>query len=106
MTITINDSEMLNLHSALNALGIPHDFSQHEFDSNGYHLYYPDRIDTVCSVILTGFSYGSQYGLLEIMGLLTPEESECDDVLGSLTAEEVCRRILEDYIESQKEGEN
>lgn len=104
--MAINYSEILNLHSALTALGVPHDFSSHEFDSKGYHLYYPDKIDTVCSVILTGFSYGATYGLLEIMGLLTPEESECDDVLGSLTAVEVCRRILEDYTESQKEDES
>ncbi len=103
--MTIKYSAILNLHSALNALEIPHEFSRHEFDSEGFHLYYPDKVNTVCSVILTRFSYGSQYGLLEIMGLLTPEEREYDDVVGSLTATEVCKRILEDYIESQKENE-
>lgn len=33
--------------------------------------------------------------LIEIMGLLTPDEEECDIVVGYLTAEEVFRRITE-----------
>ena len=40
--------------------------------------------------------YHEKYGdLIEIMGLLTPEEEEHDSVVGWLTAEEVFRRIQE-----------
>ena len=38
---------------------------------------------------------GEQGDLIEIMGLLTPEEEKDDSVLGWLTAEEVFRRIKE-----------
>lgn len=38
-------------------------------------------------------SYGNKCDKLEIMGLLTPYEEECDSVLGDLTAEDVFERI-------------
>ena len=45
---------------------------------------------------IEGFgSYGYADDLIEIMGLLTPEESENDSVKGWLTAEEVFKRIKE-----------
>ena len=42
-------------------------------------------------------SYGYKDGLIEIMGLLTEEEREQDDVVGYLTPEEVFRRIKRDW---------
>lgn len=46
------------------------------------------------SVICGLGTYGAEEGLLEIMGLLTEEEQENDDVVGYLTAAEVLERIL------------
>ena len=70
-------------------------------------IYYPDG-DRMISAIEGYGTYG--YGgldhgtcgtteedgdLIEIMGLLTPEEEKWDSVCGYLTAEEVFRRITE-----------
>ena len=42
-------------------------------------------------------SYGHEDGLLEIMGtILTDEESECDSVVGWLTAEQVMKRVVKE----------
>lgn len=43
----------------------------------------------------SGFDWDKPSDLIEIMGLLTPEEEEYDSVKGWLTAEEVFRRIKE-----------
>ena len=42
-------------------------------------------------------TYGGKQNLLEIMGLLTPEESKSDCVCGWLTAEDVFARIKAHY---------
>lgn len=47
-----------------------------------------DNWDAVCH----GFSYGSDEGLLEIMGDIVSEECE-DEVEGYLTAEEILNRL-------------
>lgn len=65
-----------------------------------YHIEYPEGMPTdkrVCSVIQGYGSYGGQANLLEIMGLLTPEEEQDDSVCGWLTAEEVFERIKKHY---------
>ena len=48
---------------------------------------------------IQGFgTYGAEHDLIEIMGLLTPEEEESgDEVVGHLTAENVFERIKKDY---------
>ena len=51
----------------------------------------------VCSVIEHCGSYGREEDKLEIMGLLTEEELEVDEVKGYLTAEEVFGRIIDDW---------
>ena len=38
-------------------------------------------------------SYGNELDLLEIMGLLTPEEQEHDSVLGCLSAKDVLKEL-------------
>ena len=43
----------------------------------------------------SGFDWDNPSDLIEIMGLLTPEEKEHNSVAGWLTAEEVFRRIKE-----------
>ena len=61
------------------------------------HILYPNNIIRTCSIICNPFSQGGKEGYLEIMGLLTKEESEKDDVVGYLTAKEVFNRIKKDY---------
>lgn len=70
-------------------------------------VYYPDGERMISAIEGYGtYGYGAwDHGvlgsdekdgdLIEIMGLLTPEESEHDSVAGYLTAEEVFRRIKE-----------
>lgn len=58
-----------------------------------------DRV-CVCSVICGYGSYGYEEGLLEMMGLLTPEEMECDSVKGWLTADDVFNRIKRHWEET------
>ena len=72
-------------------------FEWKEFDKpskQGFQILYPNDKNRVCSVIEHSFSYGSQEDLLEIQGLLTADEEECDSVLGNLTADDVFQRIL------------
>ena len=47
----------------------------------------------LCDVIYGYGTYGYEDGLLEIMGGLTEEEKEHDEVLGCLTADEVFKRF-------------
>ena len=58
-------------------------------------IVYPDcaPLDVVCSVVQGTHTYGGLENRLEIMGLLTEEELEHDDVCGWLTAEDVFARI-------------
>lgn len=91
-------NEILILHTMLTEAGIPHEITPF---LGGYQIGYPSQKDVVCSVIEHDGSYGRDCDLLEIMGLLTAEEEECDSVLGYLTAIEVFRRIFKD---SQRRG--
>ena len=86
-------TEILKLDEMLNIAGIPH-VTARMFD--GWQVCYPDKRVTgnlVMDAIQHYGSYGNDENRLEIMGLLTPEEEEYDDVLGHLTAEEVFGRI-------------
>ena len=79
------------LHEMLEKEEIEHDFFE---DFGGYHIYVYDEFDkSIISVIENYSSYGHGEDLLEIMGLLTPEEREIDSVAGFLTAEDVFNRI-------------
>ena len=112
-------SEIFKLHNMLAEAGIPHDFVDETPSNNSvfifpgldctlYHIFYPsaekyDEIlgpasdmtysSRVCSVIEGWHSYGGEKNLLEIRGLLTPEEENDDTVRGWLTAENVFERI-------------
>ena len=55
---------------------------------------YPSKENCICDAICHSGSYGHNQGLLEIMGLNT---DPTDGVEGWLTAEEVFKRICEDY---------
>lgn len=89
--------EIYKLRNLLDMAGIPYVFENGFL--NGAALAYPNRNkgEFVCSVIEHDGSYGRSDDKLELMGLLTNEESECDDVIGWLTAEDVFNRISKHY---------
>lgn len=108
--------EIHRLHEMLTEAGIEHEFKDRT--PTGYHgivknwgyqvcVYYPDGNRMISAIEGYGtYGYGSwDHGLIdstekdgdliEIMGLLTPEEQEYDSVVGYLTAEDVFQRIKE-----------
>ena len=91
-------NEILKLKDMLMAKKIPFEEYQR---NNGLQITYPSK-EFVCSAIEFDGSYGSVYDLIEIMGLVSENESE-DSVLGWLSAEEVFRRI-ESHWKAQMDG--
>ena len=88
-------NEIFKLKSMLEENQIPFEWIVHNDLRNGYQICYPEKDEKrVCSVIEHSFSYGNEKDLLEIQGLLTEKEEECDSVLGNLTADDVFQRIL------------
>jgi len=105
--------EIYKLHEMLEEAGIQHEIIDllpvSPFAKSNCvfcHLVYPSREDyerglgfygdysnEVCSVIEGDGTYGYEQDLLEIRGLLTPEEEKKDTVCGYLTAENVFERI-------------
>lgn len=88
-------TEILKLHRMLSAVNIPHSIDR-MFD--GWQIVYFYKGKQIADVIQHFGSYGADENLLEIMGLLTPEEKEHHCVLGYLTAEEVFKRFEEDFL--------
>ncbi len=91
--------EIFKLAGKLVEAGIPFEFNV--FFGGAQIVYFeedPDR-SWICSVIEHDGSYGHEIDQLEIMGLTTKEEDEIDSVAGPLSAEEVFRRISEDWKE-------
>lgn len=113
--------EIHRLHEMLIEAGIEHEFRERaepnvkpRYEKMGIDLgyqvivYYPNGERMISAVEGWGtYGYGGRWDhgldgttekdgdLIEIMGLLTPEEAEWDSVVGYLTAEEVFRRIKE-----------
>ena len=106
--------EIHKLHDMLTEAGIEHefrdrtpDFNHERFKKLGINwgwqviVYYPDGERMISAIEGYGtYGYGgwlddSNDDLIEIMGLLTPEEQEYDSVVGYLTAEDVFQRIKE-----------
>lgn len=83
-------TEIFKLKEMLEKANIPFEF-RGLFD--GFQICYPTLSERVCSVIVHLESYGHEQDLIEIMGLLTANEKECDDVVGYLSAEDVFNRI-------------
>lgn len=94
--MSIDFSQIYRLKSMLEEAKIPFEFVMRP-ESGGYQIIYPNEKTRDCSVILHAYSYGHECGLLEIMGLLTEEESQYDDVVGFLSAEDVFARIVNDW---------
>lgn len=102
-SMKLNESyqEILRLDQILFDAGIPHELVR---VLDGWQLWYPSKKEVVADVIQHFGSYGHDDNLLEIMGLLTPEEEEHDSVLGYLTAMEVYERIVKHYLSEHSKG--
>ena len=98
-------NEIFRLKEMLEKAEIPFEF-RNLFD--GFQICYPrnnkseDDFVRECSVIEHEGSYGHSQDLLEIMGLLTEEESKYDSVVGYLSAENVFERIKNNYEKAGK----
>ena len=95
-------TEIFKLKKMLEEAGIPFEFfNRSNGNFEGYQIIYRHQTeqldDFACSIIQGDISYGGNKNLLEIMGLLTEEEKKQDSVIGFLTAEEVFKRIKEDW---------
>jgi len=94
-------NEIFKLKKMLEKAEIPFVFKEHKDIRDGYQILYPAGGEKrQCSVIEHSCSYGNKQDLLEIMGLLTDEESQYDCVKGFLSAENVFERIKKDYEKS------
>ena len=97
-----NYEQFFKLESMLKEAGIP--FERQDASYGLLRIHYPrhanpetGETDFICSAICGNGTYGFEHGLLEIMGLLTPEEEEFDSVVGYLTADDVFKRIKSDW---------
>ena len=92
--------EIFKLKKMLEDAKIPFDFFEANPDMRTlipewehWHINYPNREKCIISVIEGIGTYGEADDKLEIMGGLTEEEAENNDVVGWLTAENVFERI-------------
>ena len=91
----MNDyKEIMKLHSYLILGNIPHEMRPL---NDGWQICYPSIDEVRGDAVQHNFSYGHEKDLIEIMGLLTPEELQRDTVVGYLTAKEVFQRWFLDY---------
>ena len=100
ITSRVNTTELDKLRQMLTDAQIPFEVYQDpawKLMGGGYQIAYPSRDNRVCSAITHYGSYGADYGLIEIMGLLTEEEQSNDSVVGFLDADEVFKRISDDW---------
>ena len=87
--------EILKLDKMLSDADIPHTLLR---AMDGWVIVYPtDGEGIVMDAIEHLGSYGREADLLEIRGLMTVEEEECDSVVGDLTAENVFNRIIKHW---------
>ena len=83
--------EIFRLDEMLTEKGIPHVIRKL---MDGRQILYPENGENLVMDAIEHYgSYGNEQDLLEIMGLLTPEEKEYDSVVGYLTAKDVFARI-------------
>lgn len=97
-----NYKEIRKLDALHTEAGIPHTFQtlywNKKGDLRGAQIIYPeDGPNRVADVIINGASYGNEFDLLEMMGLV-PETAEPDELTGGniegyMTAERCFRRI-------------
>lgn len=89
------EKPLRELEKLLKEAEIPYTFEKSQFFHGGQIVVNigERKIDAICKY----GSYGSEEGLLEIMGGLTEKESRKDFVLGYLTPEEVAKRFIYCY---------
>lgn len=102
MEINEKYTEILKLRQMLCKAGIPHTLSR-MYD--GWQIIYFRGQEQVADVVQHGFSYGAEKDMLELQGLLKPQEKEYDDVVGYLSANEVFKRIEKDFFAKNKKQE-
>lgn len=93
--------EIKKLHEMLTEARIFHEFherfrcggEQEKYGGYQVIVFYKDGERMISAVEGMG-TYGAEDDLIEIMGLLTPEEEALDSVVGFLTAQEVFDRII------------
>lgn len=98
-------NSIFRLKEMLDNENIPYEFLDRSNDfglmsTKHYQIvvYKPNKKnERLISVIEGTYTYGGDEDLLEIMGCLTEEEQEFDDVLGHLTSDEVFNRIKTNY---------
>lgn len=88
-----NYTEILKLDKMLTDANIPHTLDRF---LDGWQVIYPSEEKRIADAIQHYGSYGNTENLLEIMGLVKPEETS-DSVLGHLTADDVFARMSEHY---------
>lgn len=86
-------TEILKLDKMLTDANIPHTLDRF---LDGWQVIYFVNGNRIADAIQHYGSYGNTENLLEIMGLVNPEETS-DSVLGHLTADDVFNRISEHY---------
>lgn len=83
--------EIFRLNEMLTEKEIPHVIRKR---IDGWQIIYPEIGDEQVMDAVEHFgSRGNESDLLDIMGLLTPDEEEYDSVVGYLTAKDVFTRI-------------
>lgn len=92
-------TEILKLDKMLTDSKIPHTLDRF---LDGWQVVYSVNGKRIADAIQHFGSYGNTENLLEIMGLVKPEETS-DSVLGHLTADDVFNRISEHYNAHQTE---
>lgn len=93
-------SEMNKLAHMLAVTCIPYEVVKQTMYGT-FKICYPAEVGCICDVVCNPASYGHQDGLLEIMGLLTPDERKMDSVIGWLDADEVFARISRDWFSDE-----
>lgn len=98
-------TEIFKLKKMLEENNIPFEFIYYS-ERDDYQIcipsFYPIK-EMVISIIQGGHSYGGIDDLLEIRGLLTKDEEECDTIAGWLTAENVFARIKKHFDDDRGE---
>lgn len=102
-------TEALKLKDLLDKNNIPYQYKINNIGigtfgiGERHHIQVPNSGEKrIISIVQGEGTYGSENNLLEIMGLLTKEEKQKDNVVGCLSAENVLQRILKYY--NKKKG--
>lgn len=105
----IEYDEIMKLKKMLDSAGIPYEYTLREGmeDLSLHQLCYPcaDVNKRIYSVIEVFVSYDGDDDMLEIIGLLIPDELEQDGEVGYLSADEVFSYIIAAH-EKEKDGES